>query len=125
MKALWIKFSNQNYSIPILFPCSNRRRQPSGSSISSMGLPSLSPSPIPPDSPFSSPKVQRHDRHHKTVQEHNTQGKSQISTNHSKLSRQQLVDCHASLKNENTKTTLRLCVMIVTKALCGAVKQLV
>lgn len=52
---------------------SNRRRQPSGSSISSMGLPSLSPSPIPPDSPFSSPKVQRHERH-RTSQDHTTQG---------------------------------------------------
>ena len=48
---------------------SNRRRQPSGSSLSSLGLPvSLSPSPVPPDSPFASPKVQRHDRQH-------TQGK--------------------------------------------------
>jgi len=50
---------------------SNRRRQPSGSSISSMGLPNLSPSPIPPDSPFSSPKVQRHERH-RTSQDHTT-----------------------------------------------------
>lgn len=38
-----------------------------------MGLPSLSPSPIPPDSPFSSPKVQRHERH-RTSQDHTTQG---------------------------------------------------
>jgi len=38
---------------------SNRRRQPSGSSLSSTGVPSLVTSPAP-DSPFPSPKVQRH-----------------------------------------------------------------
>jgi len=42
---------------------SSRRRQPSGCSLSSLGPPSLSPSPIPPSSsPHPSPKLQRHEK---------------------------------------------------------------
>ena len=48
---------NLNY---IYFVFSNRRRQPSGSSLSSLGPPcSLAPSPVPPCSPHPSPKIPR------------------------------------------------------------------
>ena len=61
--GLWGTVFSKNIVFLSLFTFSNRRRQPSGSSLSSLGLPgSLSPSPQPPDSPFASPKVQRHER---------------------------------------------------------------
>ncbi|XP_023319473.1 serine/threonine-protein kinase BRSK2 isoform X2 [Eurytemora carolleeae] len=41
---------------------SNRRRQPSGSSLSSFGPSSLCTSPVPPFSPHPSPKLQRQDK---------------------------------------------------------------
>ena len=43
---------------------SNRRRQPSGSSLTSLGTPSHSPSPtlLPPASPLPSPKLPRQDK---------------------------------------------------------------
>ena len=57
---------------------SSRRRQPSGSSLSSLGLPSLSPSPVPPDSPFASPKVVRH----RNSGDHHSQASQGSDTDH-------------------------------------------